>query len=122
MTVTLVRVRSTLALILVSAATLGAAVPGAQAATVRSCPPVRDPFAHTRYAGVDLTHIRATGVSCATARRVARGAERRALGITPSASGIRVFTWQGWHVTGDLRPVHDRYLASMGARRVQWRF
>ena len=107
---------------LVIAAALAAAAQSAQAATVRSCPPVRNPFAHTRYAGVDLTHIRATGVSCATARRVARGAEGRALGITPSPSGIRTFTWQGWHVTGDLRPVHDRYVAGMGAHRVQWRF
>jgi hypothetical protein len=117
-----VRVRGTLPLILVIAATLGAAVPSAQAASFRACPPVRNPFPHTRYAGVDLTHIRASGVSCATARRVARGAERRALGITPSPSGIRVFTWQGWHVTGDLRPAQDRYVASLGARRVQWRF
>jgi hypothetical protein len=117
-----VRLRRTLPLILVVAAGLAATVPSAEAATVRWCPAVRNPFPHTRYAGVDLTHIRASGVSCATARRVARGAERRALGITPSPSGIRVFSWQGWHVTGDLRPAEDRYVASLGARRVQWRF
>jgi hypothetical protein len=114
--------RRILPLIPVIATILGWAAPSAPAAALRSCPPVRNPFPHTRYAGVDLTHIRASGVSCATARRVARGAELRALGITPSPSGIRVFTWQGWHVTGDLRPAHDRYVASMGARRVQWRF
>jgi hypothetical protein len=115
-------IRGILSAIVVVAAAAAASAPGAQAASSRSCPPVRNPFPHTRYAGVDLTHISASRVSCATARRVARGAERRALGITPSPSGIRTFTWQGWHVTGDLRPVHDRYVASQGARRVQWRF
>lgn len=114
--------RTILTLILVIAAALGATVPAATAASSHSCPPVRNPFPHTRYAGVDLTHIQAFGVSCATARRVARDAERRALGVTPSLSGIRTFTWQGWHVTGDLRPVHDRYVATKDARRLQWRF
>jgi hypothetical protein len=114
--------RRILPLIVFIAAALGATTPAAEAAAYRSCAPVRNPFAHTRYAGVDMTHIRALQVSCATARRVARDAERRALGITPSPSGIRTFTWQGWHVRGDLRPVHDRYVASMGGRRVQWRF
>ncbi|MGN6866909.1 MAG: hypothetical protein ACTHMY_00745 [Solirubrobacteraceae bacterium] len=114
--------RRLLPLILFIAAALGAAAPAAEAGSYRSCAPVRNPFAHTRYAGVDLTHIQALHVSCATARRVARDAERHALGITPSPSGIRTFTWQGWHVTGDLRPVHDRYVASKGGGRVQWRF
>jgi hypothetical protein len=114
--------RRIIPLILFIAAGVGGTSSAAEAASYRSCAPVRNPFSHTRYAGVDLTHIRALHVSCATARRVARDAERRALGITPSASGIRTFTWQGWHVTGDLRPAHDRYVASMGGDRVQWRF
>lgn len=109
-------------MIVIIAAAVGAFAPAAPAASYRSCPPVRNPYPHTRYAGVDLTHIRALGVSCATARRVALGAHRRALGITPSASGIRTFSWHGWRVTGDLRPVEDRYVATMGARRVRWRF
>lgn len=111
-----------LLLILFIAAALSGTSAVAEAASYRSCAPVRNPFPHTRYAGVDVTHIRALHVSCATARRVARDAERHALGITPSPSGIRTFTWQGWHVRSDLRPVHDRYVASTGGRRVQWRF
>jgi hypothetical protein len=70
-----------------------------------------------------LTHIRAEHVSCATARRVARRAHRKALGVTPSPDGIRRFRWQGWRVRGDLRPPdHDRYRARKGERRVRWRF
>jgi hypothetical protein len=99
-----------------------AIVPAAPAATTRSCGSVRDPYPGTRYAGVDLTHITATGVSCRTARSVARGAHRKALGITPPVSGIRTFTWNGWNVGGDLRPAHDRYVATRGSTRVRWRF
>jgi hypothetical protein len=54
--------------------------PSAQAATSKACAPVLNPYPNTRYAGVALSHIRATGVSCATARSVARGAHPRALG------------------------------------------
>jgi hypothetical protein len=94
----------------------------APAATTRSCGSVRDPYPGTRYAGVDLSHITATGVSCRTARSVARGAHRKALGITPPVSGIRTFTWNGWKVRGDLRPTSDRYVATRGSTRVRWRF
>jgi hypothetical protein len=101
---------------------LAVAAPSAGAATTRACKPVVNPYPNTRYAGVDLSHIRATGVSCTTARSVARGAHRKALGMTPSLSGIRRFTWNGWRVTGDLRPASDRYVATRGSRRVTWRF
>jgi hypothetical protein len=94
----------------------------AQAASYRSCPPVVDPYAGTRYEGVDLSQIRALNASCATARRVARRAHARALGMTPTVSGIRRLNWLGWAVTGDLRPAHDRYVAVRGAQRVRWRF
>jgi hypothetical protein len=100
----------------------GALVPATQAAATRSCGSVKDPYPGTRYAGVDLTHITAKGVSCATAKRVAKGAHRKALGLTPPPSGIRSFSWDGWKVTGDLRPSHDTYVASKGSRRVNWRF
>jgi hypothetical protein len=83
---------------------------------------VVNPYPGTRYDGVDLTRITATGVSCKTARRVARGAHRRALGLQPGPSGVRSFTWNGWRVTGDLRPSSDRYLARRGGKRVRWRF
>jgi hypothetical protein len=96
--------------------------PAAPAATTRACGSVADPYPGTRYAGEDLTRITATGVSCRAARFVARGAHRKALGLTPDASGIRTFSWNGWKVTGDLRPAHDRYLATRGGTRVRWRF
>jgi hypothetical protein len=105
--------------------TLAAAVllvPAVLAATTRACGSVRDPYPGTRYAGEDLTRIAATGVSCRAARSVARGAHRKALGLTPDVSGIRTFTWNGWKVTGDLRPAHDRYVATRGSTRVRWRF
>ena len=101
-------------------AVLAAAPSGAQAA--RSCKPVVDPYPGTRYAGVDLTRIRATGVSCATARRVARRAHHKALGLTPPVCGIRRFTWHGWQVTGNLRADSDRYSATRPGKRVSWRF
>ena len=88
----------------------------------RVCRPVVNPYPGTRYEGVDLTHIRAGGVSCERARRVARGAHRRALGLGVPVSGVRRFEWNGWQVTGDLRPAHDRYVAERGAKRVRWRF
>ena len=70
-------------------AALAAAVPAAQAATTRSCGSCR-PLSGHALAGVPLSHITATGVSCATAKRVAKGAHQKALGLTPSASGIRI--------------------------------
>ena len=102
---------------------VAAAVPAsADAADARPCGRIVDPYPDTRYQGVDLTRIRATGVSCATARRVARRAHAQALGLTPPASGIRRFAWRGWEVTGDLRGASDRYVAKRNAQRVRWRF
>jgi hypothetical protein len=92
------------------------------AATTRSCGSVSNPYPGTRYAGVDLTRITATGATCRTARSVARAAHRKALGITPSLNGIRAFTWNGWKVSGDLRPSSDRYVATRRAAKVRWRF
>jgi len=92
-----------------------------QAATYAACKAVRNPYPHTRYAGVDLTRIRALHTTCTTARRVARRAHRKALRLTPD-SRFRRFTWHGWRVTGDLRPARDRYIARKGDRRVRWRF
>ncbi len=100
----------------------GLVTPAAEAAATRSCEPVRNPYPNSRYADADLTGIRATGVSCRTARRVARGAHRKALGTTPPPSGVRRLTWNGWRVTGDLRGSSDRYVATRGNDRVRWRF
>ena len=76
----------------------------------------------TPYEGVDLTQIRALRVSCRTARSVARGAHRKAVGLSAPASGVHEFTWNGWRVRGDLRPAVDRYIARKGSRRVRFRF
>jgi hypothetical protein len=108
------------AVALCAAACAGA--PTAEAASARSCSPVINPYPNTRYDGVDLSRIRAIGVSCRRARQVARGAHRKALGITPPMSGVRRFAWHGWRVTGDLRGSSDRYVAARGGKRVRWRF
>ena len=94
----------------------------AEAATTRSCAPVVNPYPDTKYEGVDLTEIRATKVWCSSARAVARGAHRKALGLTPPPSGVRHFTWHRWRVTGDLRGSMDSYVARRGTKRVRWRF
>lgn len=94
----------------------------AEGASARSCGRVANPYPGTRYEGVDLRRIRARGVSCRAARRVARGAHRRALALTPPSSGVRRFTWHRWRVTGDLRGSADRYLATRGGKRVRWVF
>ena len=91
-------------------------------ASVRSCAPIVNPYPDTRYEGADLRRIRADGVSCRRARRVARGAHHEALGITPPVSGVRRFDWRGWRVTGDLRGASDRYVAKRDGRRVRWVF
>ena len=100
----------------------GASAPTAEAASTRSCSAVLNPYPGTRYDGVDLSQIRATGVSCRRARGVARGAHRKALGLTPPPRGVRRLVWQGWHVAGDLRGSSDRYVATRGGKRVRWRF
>ena len=120
--------------ILVAAVMLATALPGSawaarpataeQAAAVklRSCSSIANAYPGTRYAGVALSRITARGVTCTTARRVARGAHRKALGIAQPPDGIRRFSWDGWTVTGDLRPSSDIYVATKNGRRVRWRF
>jgi hypothetical protein len=109
--------------VLLCALVVGTApAPSAAAAAYRSCAPVQDPYPGTRYDGVDLSRIRALRARCATARTVARTAHRKALRMTPTAGGIRRFSWNGWKVTGDLRGDRDRYVAARGDRRVRWVF
>jgi hypothetical protein len=93
-----------------------------EAASARDCRPVVNPYPGTRYEGVDLRRIRATGVSCRRARRVARRAHREALSLPPPLTGVRRFDWRGWRVTGDLRGDSDRYVAKRPGKRVRWRF
>ncbi len=95
----------------------------ADAAAFRSCGSISNPYAGSRYEGVDIRRVRALNVSCRTARRVARRAHAKALGLTPPSSGIRSFTWRRWNVTGDLRGEVDRYVAKhLGRKRVRWTF
>jgi hypothetical protein len=101
---------------------VGLAPAGAPAGSARACKPVINPYDGTRYEGTNLSRIRAIGVSCRVARRVARRAHRKGLGMTPPPSGIRRYRWHGWRVTGDLRPASDRYVARKGDKRVRWRF
>ncbi len=118
--------RALLALLI--AAALGAAAVAtldagpAAAAAVRACKPIKDPFKGTRYGDVDITHIRARGVSCNAARWLAKRAQHKALGITTPPSGYKRFSSHGWKVFGNVRPAHDRYLATKGAKRVRWQF
>ena len=92
------------------------------AAQAKSCEPVRNPYPGTRYEGTDLSQIRTLRASCRTARRVARGAHYKALGLPLPVDGIHRFRWHGWRVRGDLRPDSDKYVARKGTRRVRWRF
>lgn len=114
--------RTQLATVALMCAMASAGAPSARGAVTLSCRAVVHPYPGTRYDDVNLTRIRATGLSCPSARRVARGAHRKALGLTPPASGVRRFRWNGWRVTGDLRGTSDRYVASQGGRTVRWRF
>jgi len=95
---------------------------GTAEASTQFCRPVVNPYPHSRYEGIDLSHIRATRIPCRIARRIARGAHRKALTITPPPSGVRRFTWHGWKVRGDLRGRFDSYVARSGAKRVRWKF
>ena len=111
-----------LLVIALCAATVAVGAPAASGAAAKSCARVVNPYPGTRYDGVDLRQIRATGVTCHRARQVARGAHRKALGLTPPASGVRHFKWHGWNVTGDIRGATDGYVAKREGKRVSWRF
>jgi hypothetical protein len=112
--------RTTLALATtLCAVTAFGAAPTAQGA---SCRDVLNPYPGTRFEGIDLTDIRAKGVNCPKARRVAERAHKAGLAITPPPSGIRTYEWNGWSVTGNLRPDHDRYRAARRGNVVRWRF
>ena len=113
--------RKTLLLVVVAACACLLAPPAAGAASYRSCKPVVNPYAGSRYEGVNLSSIRVLNGSCNGARVVARGAHRKALGMTPTGP-VRRFSWGGWRVKGDLRGNSDSYLAVRGEKRVRWRF
>ena len=99
-----------------------ATIDRADATTNRACRPVVNPYPNTRYEGINLSRIRSEGIRCQPARRVARRAHAKALGMSPNRNGILRFRWNGWMVVGDLRPPSDRYVARKYGRQVRWRF
>ena len=113
--------RLTLATCLAALALAGSTA-SAYGSNSRACDPVVNPYAGSRYEGIDLTGVKANNVSCRKARRVAKKAHRKALGLAPSPDGFLEFRWRRWDVTGDLRPDSDRYVARRDGKRVRWRF
>ena len=94
-------------------------------AAFTSCPSIPNvsQLDGTRFAGADIFRIRAQGVSCATARSVARAATIRALRITPPVTGIKRFRYRSWSISDDLRGNDDRYTATGSAtKRITWLF
>jgi hypothetical protein len=113
-----------LALAFLTAALLAVAAAPADAA-FKSCRSIRNvsQLDGTRFAGSDIFRIRAQGVSCTTARRIARGATIRALGITPPVSGIKRFRYRSYAISDNLRGNDDRYSATgSGSKRITWLF
>ena len=103
-----------------AAVSIGFAAPPAEASS-KPCPPVIDIFDGSRYAGTDLYRIRAQGVSCKTARRVALRGSYRGVAAVPDPDGQVRVTYRRWSVIGDLRGAVDRYRASApGGKRVRW--
>lgn len=99
-----------------------AAPAAGQTGTHKRCKPVVNPYPNSRYEGSNLHHVRALGVSCRQARRVARGAHKRAMWLPLPRDGVRTFNWRRWVVRGDIRGPTDRYRARRGSDRVRWRF
>jgi len=105
-----------------AAAVLGtAAAPAPAAAATKACKPVYNVFDGTRYEGSDLYRIRAKGVSCRSARKLAWKATHKAQSFTP-IHPILHFRVGSWHVSDDLRRAVDRLFARAGARTVSWRW
>jgi hypothetical protein len=90
-------------------------------ADFKPCAPVRDVFDGSRYEGSDLYRIRARGVSCRTARRVAYRGTRKAEAATPDSTGHIRVTYRRWSIIDDLRGDVDRFRArAAGRKRVRW--
>lgn len=92
-------------------------------ASAKSCRPVLNMFEGSRFEGSDSYRIRATGVSCSTARRVARQGTRRAVAATPNVNGFVRVRYRRWRVLDDLRGSTDRFKARAGrTKRITWLF
>jgi hypothetical protein len=99
---------------------LGLSLVGASDAAAASCGTLRDPFKGTRYSDVSVRSIRASGVSCATARTLAAKATYRGLIIGTAPSGVRRYSLDGYRVRRDTRATPERFTAKDGKRRVSW--
>lgn len=92
-------------------------------AHAKSCRPVLNMFDGSRLEGSDSYRIRATGVSCSTARRVARQGTRRAVAATPNVDGFVRVRYRRWRVLDDLRGSTDRFRARASqTKRISWLF
>ncbi len=91
------------------------AVPAAGSAA--KCDPVVNPYAGTRYDGIDLRRIRATNVTCGKARKVVRRGHRKAL-LTFELK----FKWHDWKIKSHLGGSVDKYRAKRGNARISWVF
>ncbi len=81
------------------------------------CDPVVNPYAGSRYDGIDLRRIRATNVTCDKARKVVRRGHRKAL-LTYELK----FKWHDWKIKGHLGGSVDKYRAKRGNARISWVF
>jgi hypothetical protein len=99
---------------------VGVSAVGASNAAAASCGSLKDPFSGTRFSGEAVSSIRASGVSCATARGLAKKATLRGLIMGKTDSGKKRFTIDGYRVRGDLRGTPGRYTATNGNRRISW--
>jgi hypothetical protein len=106
-----------------AALAVASAWPTAAAADYKPCAPVRDVFEGTRYEGSDLYRVRAQGVSCKTARRVARRGTYKAVAGVPDSTGHVRVTYRRWRIVDDLTRSVDRFVAkAAGGKRVRWLF
>jgi hypothetical protein len=105
------------------ALTFVAGAPATADAAFKRCRPVLNVLDGTRYEGSDLYRVRAEGVSCRTARRVARRGTAKAVRATPDASGIVRVRYRRWRVVDDLRGPVDRFRArARGQKLIRWLF
>jgi hypothetical protein len=97
--------------------------PAAGQAAYKPCEPVLNIFEGSRYEGSKLYNIRAQGVTCATARRVARRGTYKAVADVPDAHGRVKVSYRRWTIFDDLRASVDRFVAKAPNRkRVRWLF
>jgi hypothetical protein len=99
---------------------VGLSAVGASNAAAASCGSLKDPFAGTRFSGETVSSVHASGVSCTTARSLAKKAMYRSLVMGKPGSGRVRLTIDGYRVRGDLRGSTDRFTAENGRRKVTW--